>query len=183
MTFDLNGILAYLVPRSNAFWKWSPDGEAIVGLDGHTIAFCRELELVLRRQLSTGLPPLGPIVLLLAACRDSWPEIAKAFGSFEELFGQLEAVAEMKSPGADGLAKSLRTSLANLNRIHELPDDLRQNADAKAELAAAALQSRKTARRPNWPPRLWPPSMPAWPRSSRSKRSNLLERWRPFSMI
>jgi len=141
MTFDLNGILAYLVPRSNAFWKWSPDGEAIVGLDGHTIAFCRELELVLRRQLSTGLPPLGPIVLLLAACRDSWPEIAKAFGSFEELFGQLEAVAEMKSPGADGLAKSLRTSLANLNRIHELPDDLRQNADAKAELAAAALQS------------------------------------------
>src|SRR5580704_10775992 len=137
MASDLNVIREYLVPRSTSFWKWSPDGEAIVGLDGNTIAFRRELELVLRRQLSTGLPPLGPIVLLMAACRDSWPAISKAFGSFEELLGQLEAVAEMKSPGTNGLGKAL----ASLNWIHALPDDLRQNADAKAELVAAALES------------------------------------------
>jgi hypothetical protein len=137
MASDLNVIRAYLVPRSTSFWKWSPDGEAIVGLDGNTIAFRRELELVLRRQLATGLPPLGPIVLLMAACRDSWPAISKAFGSFEELLGQLEAVAEMKSPGTNGLGKAL----ASLNWIHALPDDLRQNADAKAELVAAALES------------------------------------------
>jgi hypothetical protein len=140
MASDLNVIRAYLVPRSTSFWKWSPDGEAIVGLAGHTIAFRRELELVLMRQLSTGLPPLGPIVLLLAACRDSWSEISKELGSFEELLDQLESLSETQSPGANALAKSIRKSLTNLNQVYALPDDLRTNSDAKAELVAATLE-------------------------------------------
>jgi MoxR-vWA-beta-propeller ternary system protein len=141
MTSDLSVIRSYLVPRARSFWKWSADGDAIIGPGDRTIAFRRELELVLKRQLSTGLAPLGPIVLLLAACRDSWPEIFKELAESERLLAQLESVGQPRSPRVTALANSLHKSLENLNQVHALPGNLRTNSDAKAELVAAILES------------------------------------------
>ena len=134
MAGELSVIRSYLVPRPGSHWRWSSDGEAIVGPDGRTIVFRRELELVLKRQVLTGLPPLGPIVLLLAACRDSWPAICNAFGGLEEPLDRVAVYPEGQSPSAIDHRPSL-------NKIFALPVDLRTKPDAKAELVAAVLES------------------------------------------
>ena len=134
MASELSVIRSYLVPRPGSYWKWSADGEAIVGPDDRTIVFRRELELVLKRLVLTGLPPLGPIVLLLAACRDSWPEISKSFGGLEEPLDRVAVYPDGQSPAAIDHSRSL-------NQIFTLPDDVRTRPNAKAELVAAVLES------------------------------------------
>jgi hypothetical protein len=133
MTRNLGLIRSYLVPRPGSYWKWSTDGEAIVGPGGRTIAFRRELELVLKRQVSDGLPPLGPIVLVLAACRNSWPEICDALGGLQEPVDRLILDPDETIPFSVDHAQTL-------NQIHALPEDLRTKPDAKAELVAAVLE-------------------------------------------
>ena len=105
MTYDvatIHNYLNYLVPPPDSYWKWSDDGEAIVWVDGRTIVFRKELAVVLRRQISQGLPLLTPVVLLLAACRDSWNDQPPPHDIVRSQFPDI--------PNAVSLAKSIRQS-------------------------------------------------------------------------
>src|SRR5689334_18676434 len=69
----------YLRPPANSFWQWQNQGNVVAWPDGTTIAFRPELRLILERLAPGGLPPLGSVVLLLAACRESWPLASSQF--------------------------------------------------------------------------------------------------------
>ena len=69
----------YLTPPDGAFWRWSDDGDVIEWSNGPTIAFRSEVAAVLARLTPHGLPAMELVVLLLAACRDTWGEDPRHF--------------------------------------------------------------------------------------------------------
>ena len=101
-------VRAYLAPFASSFWRWDDEGEVITWSDGSTIVFRAELAGVVAQLASGGLPPLGAVVLLLAASRDGWPGESGRLGAMagalttlwrgefpdwlEGLFRQLDAV-------------------------------------------------------------------------------------------
>ncbi len=124
MNGELTAIRDYLRPPPDSFWKWTEDGEAIVWRDGRTIAFRQEVEAVLSRLQSRGLPPFGSIVMLLAACRNSWPKTKEQF-------------AVLQGTTWDWI----HNFPDQLDRIYNLPATLRSHPPAKAELAAMIFES------------------------------------------
>jgi hypothetical protein len=74
MTPDHVRVRSYFSPPTKSYWRWQERGNVAVWDDGRTIAFREELEIVLARLATNGLPPLGSVLLLLAACRDNWEE-------------------------------------------------------------------------------------------------------------
>jgi len=64
--------IAYLSPPKNSFWMWDERGQAICFRDGTTVAFRHELREMVAALPAHGLPPMTALVLVLAACRDSW---------------------------------------------------------------------------------------------------------------
>lgn len=113
----------YLTPPIKAFWNWSEDGEAVVWTENNqTIAFRPELATILRRHISKGLPPFGSLLLLVAACRDSWGTAARRSdkSALQELMGE---------------------KFHQLNNIRGIPSELRTGAAAKAELSAMIFET------------------------------------------
>lgn len=133
------------------FWKWADLGDAVVWSDGDTIGFRQELLGVLRRLEPRGLPPLGGVLLLMAATRQSWREPAEKTGSLIDIvrlkFGekiartlvasavhQMDRVADMRevlttAPAREVLAEMVfenaewRTSRPNAARIIQFLDE------------------------------------------------------------
>ena len=70
----------YLYPGDDPwFWHWDIESEdlaadVVAWTDGSTIAFRPEIRAVLESLSPDGLPPFDAVVLLLAACRDSWEQ-------------------------------------------------------------------------------------------------------------
>lgn len=121
----------YLRPPCNTFWQWQDSGEVIAWADGRTIAFRRELALVVKRLRAQPLPPLGTIVLLLAACRDHWHEPPSRLGllaGVAEFFGNKEALEFVRKVGPE------------LDRIGSFDRNLLSSPRAKAELVAMVLE-------------------------------------------
>lgn len=74
MTLDRNQIREYFSPATASYWRWEENGRVLAWSDGATICYREVLESVLARLAPHGLPPLGSVLLLLAACRDNWAE-------------------------------------------------------------------------------------------------------------
>ena len=60
---------AWLRPEPDASWSWDDAGEAISWTDGSTLTLRAELTQIVEHFIPNRLPPLGIIVLLLAALR------------------------------------------------------------------------------------------------------------------
>ena len=121
----------YFSATNSSFWKWSENRE-LAWADGRTIAFLPELAAVLTRLTGDGLPPLGAVLLLLAASRDNW-------GEPPSRRGLLAGIVE--SRGTDAPMKLLIDVCNGLDKVHALPADLRHSPAAKAELAAMVFAS------------------------------------------
>ena len=135
-------ITSYLARPANSFWQWSEDGEVVEWALGgnHTIAFRGELRVVLQRVATRGLPPLGAVLLLLAAGRDSWDEDKRI---------DLRNLA--RSIGSDGnrdLSQKLAHVLLHLDRVRSILPDMRPDPQAIAELAGVVFE---TVRPPELP--------------------------------
>src|SRR5262245_14457781 len=74
MILDSIQIRHYFAPPAKSYWQWQDGTSAVTWEDGRTITFREELDLVLASLMRHGLPPLGSVLLLLAASRDSWEE-------------------------------------------------------------------------------------------------------------
>jgi len=122
----------YLLPPHDAFWQWREWGEVIAWADEKTIGFRPEVLCVLRRLAPGGLPPLGAVVLLLAATRDNWPRLSLEPGI---LAGMLRTLGEGHVHDA-----LLVEVLAGLDRVHYLDPDLRRPLPAKAVLAEVVFE-------------------------------------------
>ena|GEM_PF-1791699 len=102
-------------------------GEVIVWRDGPTITFRAELLEVLRRLAPQGLPPLGAVLLLLAATRDSW-ELVSAERS---LLPPLPSTKERELT---------RDVLLGLELVSRLEPELRASVEARAAIAEMVFE-------------------------------------------
>jgi hypothetical protein len=112
----------YLAAATREPWRWEDDRSAAVWRDGETIAFREEILAVLTRLKPQGLPPLGPILLVLAAARDNWSEAQSRSAFFPEL---------VTLAASTGRLPDLK---AGLDRVHALPKKLRTSLSAKVVL-------------------------------------------------
>lgn len=132
MTDDLATARRYLAPPSQSFWEWRDQGEVIVWANETTILFRGELVHVLRHLAPQGLPPLNAVVLLLAACRDSWRESSSEIGTLAGL---------MVSIGRRSFPYWFSEVLRQLDAVAGLHDDLRKTPQSKAILAEMVLET------------------------------------------
>ena len=92
----------YLRPPHDAFWTWADGGDTACWADGKTIAFRAELYHILERHVQRGLPPLGTVMLLLAALRDGYQQstqmqdvLTRIIRSFDDAAAHLELLEDV----------------------------------------------------------------------------------------
>ena len=107
----------YFVSSPYYFWRWSEDAEAVEWKGGETICYTADLLNVLRGLTDTGLPPLGTVLLLLAACQDKEDKI-----NMEAHVRRLADVSHTQFGRTFRIYPLARTML---RLIRELPADLR----------------------------------------------------------
>lgn len=130
---DVNARAArYLTPPDGAFWRWSDDGDVVEWSDGPTIAFRSEVAAVLARLSPHGLPAMDLVVLLLAACRDTWGEDPRGLDILTRVHTLKARISAVQW---------IRDTIEALDAVHCLPGDLRKPVDAKAELAAFVFET------------------------------------------
>lgn len=121
----------YLAVASKSFWKWNAGERVFVWSNGATIAFQSEVRAVLARLAPHGLPPIGSVLLLLAACRESWWMNSKELTTVCGMIASLERQTYPEWMGQ---------LLKRLDGVNLLPAELRTSTDAKAELAEVVFE-------------------------------------------
>lgn len=124
--------MQYFLPPRDWFWEWRDSRRAACWVDGVTIAFSEELESILKALAPQGLPPMAPVLLLLAACRDNWTEASQRSWQLMQFLVYLEGTVE-------DLAAMGQLN-AELHRINGLPSDLRRSPRARSEMAVIAFE-------------------------------------------
>lgn len=112
----------YAQPPEGHFWRWSADYDAIEWSDGSTLAMWQEVRTVLDFLAREGaIPPLGSVLLVLAACREEWP--SGSFGRWAEEAGR-----------AGHRIRSI------LEPVWQLPKELRATLTAKCHLVSTIFE-------------------------------------------
>ena len=124
----------YAVPPRGHYWMWSSGHDAIEWEDGRTLALWPEIHTILDFLGSnSGVPPLGAVLLVLAACRDEWiSHRPRNHAAFRKIL----AIRENDALPPD-YAEILITGL---DVIHDLPGDLRASLAAKCHLVSALFE-------------------------------------------
>lgn len=130
MKIDHVQIRSYFAPPAKSYWRWTEGGRVVSWKDELTIAFREELEFVLTRLAPHGLPPLGSVLLLLAACRDNWEEPPNRRTLLHSHLGLLYG---------GGYSDLLTEVLTGLGRVYGLRNQLRGSL-RKADLATALFE-------------------------------------------
>jgi hypothetical protein len=139
----------YLTPPAPSFWRWDDEGRWLSWADGRTIAFCDEIAEVCRRMAPSGLPAFSSIVLLLAACRESFagpPPAREVLLKYAMQFGAwTEGAAASVMDPAGGLLRikfgaAVEEICKGLERVAQLPMELRGSPAAKALLAEVVFE-------------------------------------------
>ncbi len=133
MTDELKIAREYLLPPPESFWEWRDQGEAITWIDGKTITFRPELALVLQHLAPMGLPPLGALLLLFAATRDSWTSPPD---DLSVMAGWLS-----NSESARDNVNALYGVIEELEKVRALDAELRTTPESKAILAEVVFSA------------------------------------------
>lgn len=124
----------FAIPPDDHFWKWSDGCDAIEWADGRTLALWPEVHTVIGYLgAEKGIPPLGTMLLILAACRGDWPsQRALNHATVRSVMG-----IPARGPIPTEIAEVLITGL---DQIHKLPQDLRGSLAAKCHLMATLFE-------------------------------------------
>lgn len=137
--------LEYVAPPPESLWNWADGGEVIVWSDGTTVVFREEMEQVLSEIAGRGLPPFGPLVLLLAACRGRVPDRAVVdvfLGmKFALVEGRSEQYQQYASVAGRLAEERLLGVLEKLRSIGRFPPALITGTRAKAILVQTVLET------------------------------------------
>ncbi len=87
MGTPLYSIRNYFKFSQQYFWQWAEEGEVVEWRNGDTICYRDDLANILAATAENGLPPIGTILLLLAACQD------KTLSVYEKLL--IETIQEL----------------------------------------------------------------------------------------
>jgi hypothetical protein len=105
----------YFQVPAGYFWRWAEQGEVAEWHNGTTICYRAELEEVLRDLAPGGLPPLGAVLLVLAACNEGW--------SYDTKATLLDLRLQVPYEADDNW--NLRRAAALLDVVAQLPRELR----------------------------------------------------------
>ncbi len=130
MSVDLNA-LRYLTPDEESFWRWDDDGEVVAFCRGGTLAFREQLFQVLSAFDERPLPPFELFLLVLAACRETWPEERQSL---------LNDAPEGGRSTGPILKQWWETVFETLNRIHGMPAQMRTNPSTVATILEIVLE-------------------------------------------
>ena len=124
-------------------------GEVATWPDGRTIIFRRELFQVLRGGAAEGLPPLGAVLMLMAATRQTWGQPPSEVGILSELIHFLTG-CDAPSGSSEVLVGVRETTpqwitevFQGLDRIRAFPANLRSSTVAKAEIVAIVCEGKR----------------------------------------
>lgn len=131
--------LNYFQAPRGYFWRWAEKGEVVEWLMGPTICYREELHAVLDKLVVDSLPPLGSVLLVLAACSESWPNIAASVDFFR-IIKELELEPDTENE----LLAARDVAVGFLRRIHALPQELR-TGPAKLHLIREVLLGSQAA--------------------------------------
>jgi len=107
--------IEYFSATTSDFWKWGDNGTVIEWKDDNTtICYREDLMSVLDGLSPYGLPPIGSVLLLMAACQNRWKTstgriIAEGLAKYQPTI----------------LNKSLKDAISFLDMVNELPKVLR----------------------------------------------------------
>ncbi|HET9502184.1 MAG TPA: hypothetical protein VFO93_01495 [Hymenobacter sp.] len=114
----------FLRPRGH-FWRWVEEGKVIEWRNSNTLCYREELARVLRSLTAQGFPPLAPVLLLLAACSDSWPRASGGVAVLENLLVNTPAAPD--DPALGQLKQQLHEALCFMGVVRMLPLSLRSD--------------------------------------------------------
>ncbi|WP_425617735.1 hypothetical protein NA78x_001422 [Anatilimnocola sp. NA78] len=166
---ELLSAAQYLAPIHPPYWKWDERHEAIGWEEGPTITLRQELAIVLAAEQPRGLPPFNAILLLLAACRDSWRE---SHQSLMQIITDISAqqrympmwIADVLS-ALESIHQISKTQLATPRRKAELVaylfEDQPQRATT-ADEASSVVKLLSTKGPIDWPENLQPVEFDLW---------------------
>ncbi|WP_022821708.1 hypothetical protein [Hymenobacter norwichensis] len=115
--------LAYFQHPQRHCWRWVEEARLVEWQNGNTICYREELARVLRGLLTQGLPPITPVLLLLAACADTWPAASGGVELVRRLAYRTPQAAN--DPPAGQLETRIDRALAFLAVVRALPATLR----------------------------------------------------------
>jgi hypothetical protein len=119
----LSLMLSYFQQPRSHFWQWAEEGRFVEWHNGNTISYREELNLVLRAVVEQGLPPLAPVLLLLAACADTAPATAGQAPVLDSLLHDLPPAADDPDPTL--LRRCLVQAIGFMVVVRALPPALR----------------------------------------------------------
>jgi hypothetical protein len=114
----------FLRPRGH-FWRWVEEGKVIEWRNSNTLCYREELARVLRSLTAQGFPPLAPVLLLLAACSDTWPRASGGVAVLENLLVNTPAAPD--DPALGQLKQQLYEALCFMGVVRMLPPSLRSD--------------------------------------------------------
>lgn len=135
-------VATYFQPPQGYFWRWAEGNAVVEWLSGPTITYREELAALLASLAPEGLPPLGAVLLLLAACNQAWTHNSGEIGLLQGLLRGLP----QGGPPDEELTFHLSVARSFLDVVHALPTELRQGT-AKEHLLRQVLGGNHTARR------------------------------------
>lgn len=124
----------YFTPPEPYFWRWQDAGQVVGWTDNRTIAFRDEIVQILERLVPEGLPPLGSLLLLLAACRANWLALPARRG-------MLAGILRQDRPAMPPADLALLTEVCDrLDALHaSTPEPVRASMALRAELCEAVF--------------------------------------------
>ena len=116
---------AYFGPREGQLWRWASDAQAVewASTEQKTICLREELAQLLAGLQADGLPPLAPLLLVLAACAGSWPGVLTA--EMLLLSASDNAHPQPNDPAPELLTQAIQQALAFVYLVNKLPANLR----------------------------------------------------------
>ncbi|MEO0414091.1 MAG: hypothetical protein AAF226_03950, partial [Verrucomicrobiota bacterium] len=125
----------YATPPANYFWQWSSEYDATIFYGDQTCALWDEIQPILQYfGEDGGLPPLGAILLLVAACRDNGERLIADI----ELWVSSFHAGQPQSSGCTNTQNDLRDAFLLIGR---LPAKLRNSLEAKCALIATVFEN------------------------------------------
>ncbi|NML37655.1 hypothetical protein HHL17_10670 [Chitinophaga sp. G-6-1-13] len=108
-------------------WKWGEDGQVIELDNGFTVCYTEALTGLLWKMIPPGWPPLGSILFVLCACKESHTHAALTTWQLKEHVNDAYAAPGLQQLHElqQGVADALNYSCHLLELVHSLPAELR----------------------------------------------------------
>lgn len=147
MNPDRQQAIQYARAGADCLWRWADHGSVLVWHDGTTLAFKEEILQILESLAPDGLPPLGALVLLLAACRGKVPVVDDFLPrAVNAQPPRLDEPAAFLGQVRLQLSAQLQAALRHLEGVSRLPEELRSGLRARCMLAEAVFECARTGR-------------------------------------